>query len=86
VVTTTAIVPSQSWIARTALGWTVSDLASAARMSRDTVMRFERGEMTRAATGEAIQRALEGAGIVFIEAKDGGPGAKLRSQSTKRKR
>jgi hypothetical protein len=30
---------------------------------------------------EAIQRALEQAGVIFIEAKDGGPGAKLGSGS-----
>jgi len=42
------------------------------------VRNFERGDASRAITVEAIQRALEEAGIIFIEAKDGGPGARLR--------
>jgi transcriptional regulator with XRE-family HTH domain len=73
------IVPVQSWLARTALGWDVSDLARAAEVSPNTVVRFERGEALKPITVDMIQGALERAGVIFISAKDGGPGAKLRS-------
>jgi transcriptional regulator with XRE-family HTH domain len=76
------IVPVQCWIARTALGWNVADLARAAQVSRRTVSDFERGGSLKATTVEAIQRALEKAGVIFIDANDGGPGARLRSQGT----
>jgi hypothetical protein len=42
------------------------------------VRKFERGGSQRASTVEAIQRALENVGVIFIDANDGGPGARLR--------
>jgi hypothetical protein len=48
-------------------------------MSRTAVRNFERGKASRATTIEAIQRALEEAGVIFIEVNEGGPGARLRS-------
>jgi hypothetical protein len=42
------------------------------------VRKFERGGSQRATTVEAIQHALENAGVIFIDANDGGPGARLR--------
>jgi hypothetical protein len=42
------------------------------------VARFERDGAVSARTVETIQRALEKAGIIFIDANDGGPGARLR--------
>jgi transcriptional regulator with XRE-family HTH domain len=71
------IVPVQCWLAREALGWSASHLARAAQVSRKTVVRFESGEPLKASTVEAIQRTLETAGITFIDAEDGGPGATL---------
>jgi predicted transcriptional regulator len=71
------IVPVQCWLARTALGWTATDLARAADVSPPTVRRFEHGGAVRASKVEAIQHTLEKAGVNFIEATDGGPGAKL---------
>jgi transcriptional regulator with XRE-family HTH domain len=65
-------------MARTALGWSVRELALAADVSRDTVVRFERGDGLKAITVEAIQDALERAGVFFIDANDGGPGARLQ--------
>jgi transcriptional regulator with XRE-family HTH domain len=56
----------------------VADLARAAGMSEYVVRNFERGGVVRAPTVKAIQRALENAGIIFIDANDGGPGARLR--------
>jgi hypothetical protein len=50
------------------------------------VGRFERGDAVRASIVEAIQRALEKAGVIFIDESQGGPGARLRSQGTERER
>jgi predicted transcriptional regulator len=67
----------QCFLARTALGWNLRDLARAAEVPQ-SVARFERGDSVRPSTLEAIQRALEKAGVIFIDANDGGPGARLR--------
>src|SRR5208282_6918774 len=67
----------QCFLARTALGWSLSQLGRAAGVSSPTVQCFERGDSVRPSTVEAIQRALEKAGVVFIDANDGGPGARL---------
>jgi transcriptional regulator with XRE-family HTH domain len=73
----TPILPVQCWLAREALGWTAADLARAADVSPPTVRRFEHGGEVRADLVEGIQRALEKAGVIFVDAKDGGPGARL---------
>jgi transcriptional regulator with XRE-family HTH domain len=72
------ILPVQCFLARTALGWTISDLSRAAGVSHSAVRKFERGGSQRATTVKAIQRALENAGVIWIDANDGGPGARLR--------
>jgi hypothetical protein len=56
----------------------MSDLARASGTSPSAVRKFERGGSQRATTVEAIQRALENAGVIFIDPNDGGPGARLR--------
>jgi transcriptional regulator with XRE-family HTH domain len=68
-------------MARTALGWGVSDLARAAEVSPNTVVRFERGEALKPITVDMIQGALERAGVIFIGANQGGPGVELRSRA-----
>jgi transcriptional regulator with XRE-family HTH domain len=72
------IVPLHCWVARTALGWTLTDLARAAEVSPGSVRRFEHGGALRATTAEAIQGALARAGVIWVDAKDGGPGARLQ--------
>jgi transcriptional regulator with XRE-family HTH domain len=67
----------QCFLARTALGWSLKHLAHAAEVAPHSVARFERGDSVRPSTLEAIQRALEKAGVIFIDANDGGPGARL---------
>ena len=58
-------------MARAALGWGVRDLATKANVGTTTVTRFENGQgMPIPATIAAMQRAFEGAGIVFSD--DGG--------------
>jgi transcriptional regulator with XRE-family HTH domain len=72
------IVPVQCWLAREALGWSASHLAHVAGLSPPTVRRFERGGEVRQSLIEAIQSALEEAGVILIDANDGGPGVQLR--------
>ena len=72
------MLPVQSRMARAALGRGVRDLASAAKVSPDTVARLERGESLYPRTVEAIRAALESAGVEFIEENGGGPGVRLR--------
>jgi len=72
------IVPVQCFLARKALGWRVARLARAAGVSPPTVSRFERGGALKASTVEVIQRTLEAAGVIFIDADEGGPSARLR--------
>jgi transcriptional regulator with XRE-family HTH domain len=65
-------------MARAALGLGVRDLAAAAKVSIDTVTRFERGDELKERTIEALQRALEAAGVEFIDENGGGAGVRLR--------
>jgi transcriptional regulator with XRE-family HTH domain len=78
------LLPVQCRMARAALGLGVRELAAAAKVSIDTVARFERGEELKARTIEALQRTLEGAGVEFIDENGGGPGVRLK-KSTKGK-
>ena len=72
------LLPVQSRMARAALGLGVRELAAAAKVSIDTVARFERGDELKERTVEAIQRTLEAAGVEFIQENGGGPGVRLR--------
>jgi transcriptional regulator with XRE-family HTH domain len=74
------ILPFQSRMARAALGMGVRDLASAAKVSIDTVVRFERGDELKERTIDAIRNALEAAGVEFIDENGGGPGVRLRKK------
>jgi transcriptional regulator with XRE-family HTH domain len=58
--------PVQSRMARAGLGWGIRELARAAKVSVDTVVRFERGEELKERTVEALQRAFEAAGLEFM--------------------
>jgi len=70
--------PVQCRMARAALGFGVRELAAAAKVSIDTVARFERGAELKERTIEALQRALEAAGVEFIRENGGGPGVRLK--------
>jgi transcriptional regulator with XRE-family HTH domain len=67
--------PVQCRMARAALGLGVRELAAAAKVSIDTVARFERGDELKARTVEALQRALEAAGVEFTNGDR--PGVRL---------
>ncbi|ATQ41702.1 helix-turn-helix domain-containing protein [Caulobacter mirabilis] len=71
--------------ARALVDWNQPQLAEASGLSMPTIRRMEGplgpGRST-AANVEAVQRALEAAGVVFLdagEAKMGGPGVRLKS-------
>jgi len=65
-------------MARTALGLGVRELAELAKVSPDTVARFERGEALRERTVGDMKRALEDHGIQFIPENGGGAGVRLK--------
>ena len=72
------LLPVQCKMARVAAGLGVRELAEMAKVSPDTVARLERGEPLKERTVEAIQRALEAAGVEFIPENGGGAGVRLR--------
>ena len=74
--------PLQCRMARAALGWGVRELAAAAKVSTDTVARFERGEELKERTIDALQRALEAAGIEFTNGDQ--PGVRLTKAAAAR--
>ena len=76
--------PVQCRMARAALGMGVRELAAAAKVSVDTVARFERGEELKERTVDALQRALEAAGIKLIDENGGGPGVRLAKRRAKK--
>lgn len=70
--------------ARGLLDWSQKDLAEATKLSVQTIKRMEgaRGpEASTEANAQAVRRAFEGAGVIFLEAKsnkDGGAGVRLK--------
>ena len=71
-------------MARAALGMGIRELAAAAKVSVDTVARFERGEELKERTIDALQHALEAAGVKLIDENGGGPGVRLAKRRSKR--
>jgi len=69
---------AQSRMARAALKLGIRDVARLAKVAPSTVSRFEAGEQLNARTVEAIQRALEAAGVEFTDGDS--PGVRLRSK------
>ena len=76
------ILPLQCRMARAALGLGVRELATAAKVSTDTVARFERGDELKERTIDALQRALEAAGIEFTNGDQ--PGVRLTKAAAAR--
>jgi len=72
--------PVQCRMARAALGLGVRELAAAAKVSVDTVARFERGDELKERTIDALQRALEAAGVEFTNGDQ--PGVRLTKAPT----
>lgn len=71
----------QCKMARVALGLGIRELAELAKVAPATISRLEAGEELKPRTVEAIQAALESAGVLFLasgETKVGGPGVRLK--------
>ncbi|TAV19069.1 transcriptional regulator [Rhizobium ruizarguesonis] len=76
------MLPIQCKMARTALDMGVKQLADAAAVSTNTIVRFERGEDLKPRTIAAIRTVLEEAGVVFLDGDysgSGGPGIRLKA-------
>ena len=69
--------------ARALLRWSAEDLARETALSVTTIRRAElTDDETSMTTANdlAVRRALEAAGVVFIDEDDGGPGVRLRQR------
>jgi transcriptional regulator with XRE-family HTH domain len=70
-------------MARSALRWTLKDLAERSQVSHVTINRFEVGQSAsnHPATLAALRSAFEAAGVEFIPENGGGLGVRLRKGS-----
>lgn len=79
------ITSDQVRAARGLLNLSGSDLAKLANVGLSTIRRIEKpggDEAAIPATLSAIRRALEDAGVEFIDANGSGPGVRLKKPST----
>jgi transcriptional regulator with XRE-family HTH domain len=75
------ITSAQCRAARGLLDWTQQELADRAGIGIVTVRQVEAGlSKPRRATLAVIKRAMEAAGIEFIDGNGGGPGVRLRGR------
>ena len=78
------ISPTQIRGARAMLGMKQSELAEKAGISKTGLINIESGGSDpKASTLRAVQRALETAGVIFVEENGEGPGVRLRKQPPK---
>lgn len=73
---------AQCRMARAALQLGVRELAEMAKVAASTIARLEAGEELKPRTLEAVQRALEDAGVIFVEENGEGPGVRLKKSGT----
>ena len=77
------ITPGQCKAARALLGWTQQELAERSGVGVVTIHQLETGaNQPRRATVDVVERALQAAGIEFIE-NGGGPGVRLKKSPKK---
>jgi transcriptional regulator with XRE-family HTH domain len=63
------------------IGWSQNQLSEAAKVSRQTVVDFERGARTPYPNNlTALRTALEAAGVIFVDENGEGPGVRLRKE------
>jgi hypothetical protein len=83
-----SLTSAQIRAARALLRWNAEDLARESSLGVTTIRRAELTEdetsMT-AANDLAVRRALEAAGVEFIDANGGGPGVRLRHPPAKKR-
>jgi transcriptional regulator with XRE-family HTH domain len=76
------ITPAQCRAARGLIGWSQRDLANNAGVGTVAVHQLESGtSQPRRATLDVVRRALEAAGVEFIDENGGGPGVRLRKSN-----
>ena len=74
-----SISAEQSKAARALIGWSRRQLAEASQVSERTLIDFERGARApHRRTLVDLRRALEEAGVIFIDENEEGPGVRLR--------
>jgi hypothetical protein len=74
---------SQIRAGRALLRWSADDLARASALGVNTIRRAElaQNETSMTAVNDmAVRRALESAGVEFIDENGGGPGVRLRKR------
>jgi transcriptional regulator with XRE-family HTH domain len=69
-------------MARAAVGWGVRELAAKAGITANTVTRIENGADAKQSTLDALQRALEAAGVEFTNGDQ--PGVRLTKAAATR--
>jgi hypothetical protein len=73
---------SQIRAARALLQWAASELSRQSAVSLRTIQRAELAETSMTAANDlAVRRALEAAGVEFIDENGGGPGVRLRQRA-----
>ena len=71
--------PAQSRAGRGLLDWSQITLGARANLSESTIRDFEKGRRVPSANNvAAIRRALETAGVIFVDENGEGPGVRLR--------
>jgi transcriptional regulator with XRE-family HTH domain len=79
-----ALTPAQLRAARALLGWSREKLADKSGVGAETAKNFElRGADPRQGTVLKWQRALEKAGVKFLDATEDGEGEGVRFKTTK---
>ena len=81
------LISPQIRAARALIKWTAEDLSRQSAVSLRTIRRAELAERNTSMTAVndlAIRRALEAAGVEFIEENGGGPGVRLRKRQVKK--
>jgi ribosome-binding protein aMBF1 (putative translation factor) len=84
----TAITSAQIRAARALLRWSAVDLARGSSVGVNTIRRAEVAEIATSLTAAnelAIRRALEAAGVEFIDENGNGPGVCLRKRQLQKK-
>jgi hypothetical protein len=79
-----SLTSAQIRAARSLIRWSAEDLARQSALSVATIRRAELAEAETSMTMAndlAVRRALETAGVEFIEENGGGPGVRLRKRS-----
>jgi transcriptional regulator with XRE-family HTH domain len=83
-----SLTSSQIRAARALLRWNAEDLARESSLGVTTIRRAELTEdetSLTAANDLAVRRALEAAGVEFIDENGGGPGVRLRHRAGKKR-